>query len=201
MVSENLKDFTRQIVSCSDLEEEIFRFYQSVAKKMDSPELRGQIVSIGYDSLKHSMTVKEIVKTVEKTELNLHNRPKVLTELTEEVAEISKQINELSCLSTEEFIDVFKALTDLEDRLAEIYLNICQPKILRAVANELEIGAPVNLKSLTKIFEDIIRDKQMHREVLFDIRYCFASQEQRARSSAPVVRYTNPDRWMPPQAF
>jgi rubrerythrin len=199
MVTERLKDFTNQIMSCSNLEEETFRFYRNVARKMDSPELRSLIVSISYDSLKHFMAIKEIIRTIEKQEFKPENLSKPITELLEEITEVSKQISEASYLNTEEFLDIFKASIELEDRLAEIYLSMFTPKILETAAFELDPRGEINMKNLAKIFEDIVEDKQMHRETLFDISYAYASKEQQAKNTAPFVRYTNPDRWSPPQ--
>ncbi len=201
MVSEKLKEFTKQIIFCSNLEDETFRFYQNVAKKMDPPELRSQITGIAYDSLKHGMTIRELIKAVEKPEIKPQDRPKAVAQLQDEITEVSKQINEAAYLNTEEFLEVFKASTELEDRLAEIYISTFKPKNLQAPTEELDHRGAINAKTLTKIFEDITRDKQVHRETLFDISYAYAAKEQQAQSNAPVVRYTNPDRWSPPQAF
>lgn len=201
MAIDKLEDFTKNLTCCSILEEEIFRLYKTVAKKMKQPELRSRIISIGYNSFKHSMVIKEVVRPIEKSELKPKDKPKAISKLLAEVAEVSKQIEAVTLISDKEFIELFKALTDLEDRLIAIYASISQPRILRPIASQLETSAPSNLKNLIAVFKDIIRDKEMHREVLLDVGYFFASKEQQSVDTTPIVRYTNPDKWMSPQAF
>lgn len=196
MLSSGMTKSTRHLLCCSGLEEETFHLYQCVAKKMNHPELRSLVVNIAYDSMKHSKTIKELLKTVEKAEVNIKNCRKNWSELWKEIVEVSEQVSKMENINDQEFYEIFKGLAELEDCLSESYCFLLERKIPECLANELGKLTPINLDNLNKIFDGIIEDKQRHRETLIEIGYCFAAEDSiRAKDSAPVVRYQNPDAW------
>jgi rubrerythrin len=191
-----MKNSTRHLLCCSGLEEETFCLYQCVAKKMNNPELRSLVVNIAYDSMKHSKTIRELLKTVEKTEVTTKNCRKNYSELWKEIAEVSEQVSKMQNVNNEEFYEIFKGLTELEDCLIEEYCYLLEHKIPEGLANELNKLTPINMDNLNKIFDGIIEDKQKHRETLIEIGYCFAAKDSiGAEDSTPTVRYQNPDAW------
>jgi len=191
-----MKNSTRHLLCCSGLEEETFHLYQCVAKKMNNPELRSLVVNIAYDSMKHSRTIKELLKTVEKTEINLKDCKQNWSGLWKEILDVSEQVSRLENINDEEFCEIFKGLTELEDCLIEGYCFLLESKVPQCLADELGRFTPINLDCLNKIFDGIIDDKQRHRETLIEIGYCFAAENSiKAKNSTPAVRYQNPDAW------
>jgi rubrerythrin len=159
---------------------------------MDQAELRSAVVNIAYDTLKHSETLRELLRTVGKVEVRVENCRKNWVKLWEGIVEVSKQISMMGNISDEEFCEIFKSLAQLEDGLSESYYFLLGLKIHETLAEELGKLTPVNLEDLTGIFERIIEDKQRHKENLIEIGYRFAAREA---ARAPVVRYQNPDAW------
>ena len=99
-------------------------------------------------------------------------------------------------INDEEFCEIFKGLAELEDLLSDGYCFLQELKIPECLANELGKSTPVNLDNLNRVFNRIFEDKQRNRETLIEIGYCFATKNpMRAKVSAPVVRYQNPDAW------
>jgi len=202
MLSSKLAFSKRYLLCCSGLEEETLRLYMCVAKKINRPELSSLVVSLGYDSMKHSKTIKELLKTIEKPEVKIENCEKTLSELWKEIKGFSEEILKMDQISDEEFCQVFKTLAELEDCLSDSYNALLKMKIHQTLANELNKLTPVNPENLMKIFESIIDDKQKHREVLMEIGYYFATKEsEKAKVDAPVVKYQNPDAWSKPPVF
>ena len=187
---------TRHLLCCCALEEETFRLYQRVAGKMNNPELRSLVINIAYDSLKHSKTIMELLKTVEKSEINIKKCGKHWSELWKEIVEVSDTIFKMQNVNDDEFCEIFKGLAELEERLIESYCLLLELKIPKRLANELNELTPMNLDDLDKIFDGIIEDKQRHKETLIEIGYCFAYRDSTgATDTAPPVRYQNPDAW------
>jgi hypothetical protein len=191
-----MKKAARYLLCCCGLEEETFHLFQCVAVKMDHPELRSLVVNIAYDSVKHSKTIKELLKTVEKEEINIRNCRKTWSDLWKEIVEVSKQVSMMKSISDEEFLEIFKGLAELEGCLKEGYCFLLELKFPECLANELGKFVPVNLDDLNMIFDGIIEDKQRHIETLIEIGYCYAAEDSiRKKDSAPAVRYKNPDAW------
>lgn len=186
----------RHLLCCIGLEVETFRLYQVVAKKMNYPELRSVVVNVAYDTVKHSETIKELLRTVGEVEVKVENCSKNWHELWKGIVEASEHISMMVNISDEEFRDIFNGLAKLEDGLIESYYFLLGLKVHESLAKELGKLAPVDLADLVGIFERIIEDKQRHRDTLIGIGYRFAAKEAlRARDRAPVVRYLNPDTW------
>jgi rubrerythrin len=191
-----MKNSTRHLLCCSSLEEETFYLYQCVAKKMNNPELRSLVINIAYDSIKHSKTIRELLKTVEKTDITIKNCKKNYSALWKEIVEVSEQVSKMQDVNDEEFYEIFKGLTELEDCLIEDYCYLLEHKIPESLANELSKWTPINMDNLNKIFDGIIEDKQRHRETLIEIGYCFAAKDSiGTEDSTPTVKYQNPDAW------
>jgi rubrerythrin len=191
-----VKNSTRHLLCCVGLEVETFHLYQCVAKKMNQAELRSLVVNIAYDTMKHSETIRELLRTVGKAEVKVENCSKNWHELWKGIVEASEQISMMENISDEEFCEIFNSLAKLEDGLSESYYFLLGLKVHESLAKELGKLTPVNLEDLIGIFQRIIEDKQRHKDTLIGIRYRFAAKEAiRARDSAPVVRYQNPDAW------
>lgn len=196
MLSRKMQNSTRHLLCCSYIEEETFHLYQCVAKKMNNAELRSLVVSIAYDSMKHSKMIKELLKTVEKTEVNIKKCRKNWSELWKEIVEVSEQVSKMQNINDDEFYEIFKGLTELEDCLIESYCFLLEHKIPERLANELDKFTPINMDNLNRVFDGIIEDKQRHKETLIEIGYCFAAKDSiGAEDSTPAVRYQNPDAW------
>jgi rubrerythrin len=196
MLSRRMKNFTRHLLCCSAVEEETFHLYQCVAKRMNNPELRSLVVNISYDSMKHSKTIRELLKTVEKTEINIKKCRKNWSDLWKEIIEVSEQVSKMQTVHDDEFHEIFQGLAQLEDCLIESYCFLLEHKIPESLANELGKLTPINMDNLNKIFDGIIEDKQRHKETLIEIGYCYASKDSiGAEDSTPAVRYQNPDAW------
>ncbi len=196
MISEKLENSTKYLLCCSGLEEETFRLYQTIVKRMNQPEVCSLILSIGYDSLKHSKVIKELLKTIKKPDFYREECPDPISELWQYIAELYKQITEAESVSDQEFVEIFKALTDFEDCLSESYSKVLHSGVPQILSAELGKLTMVSTENLKRVFEEIIKDKELHREVLVDVGYNFSSKEKLTTDNAPIVRYKNPDGWI-----
>ncbi len=196
MTSEKLENSTKYLLCCSGLEEETFRLYQTIVKRMNQPEVCSLILSIGYDSLKHSKVIKELLKTIKKPDFYREECPDPISELWQYIAELYKQITEAESVSDQEFVEIFKALTDFEDCLSESYSKVLHSGVPQILSTELGKLTMVSTENLKRVFEEIIKDKELHREVLVDVGYNFSSKEKLTTDNAPIVRYKNPDGWI-----
>ena len=190
------KNLVKYLLCCSRLEEDTFHLCQRLAKKISPPDLRSFVVSIGYDCLKHSKAVSELFLFVEKPNSNPQDCPKEMAKFSNHILELFQQLDDARIVSDDELVEVCKALVDLEDNLAELYSGALRLQVAKVLVEEVGALTPaVDANNFSKIFEDIIVDKERYRELLIDLGYVIAKKGEALLNNTPVVRYSNPDRW------
>lgn len=193
-LNERLEESAHYIKSCSNIEAETFRLYEALSKKVNYPE-SAFILSIGYDSLKNSKILEGLIETFDLCTRD-DNR-KNLGALFNEVSAFSKKILKINNIDYESLVEIIKELISLEDLLGKAYSNYLESFGPRTMADEMEKLFSVDFDNLKKIFENLIEEKEKHRQTMIEIIYCFESkQKDKLKHLTPTVRYQNPDSWM-----
>lgn len=196
MLDNKGRDAAKYLCCCSLLEEEAFNLYRIIARKMKHPEVDSLLVGIAYDSLKHSKILREIVKNIIRPEYSVGDCKKNIAELWQEVHSCSEEISKIKEIDADNFCAILKELVNLEDALSECYSDLLKSKVQQSIANELSKLKPADLEILENVFENIIKDKQNHREILIEIVYFFAAKKtERTIDTTPMVKYQNPNGW------
>jgi len=187
---------SKYLLCCSGIEEQTFQLYRTCAKKVKHPEVDALLVGIAYDSLKHSKTLSELAKNIIKLEFDSHDCTGDMAELLDGLYTCTEELQKIEKLDAATFSEILKKLADVEDVLTECYTEVLQPENLEAIALELQELNYVDSYILKSVFEKIIQDKQNHKETLVNLMYFFAKKEtEKTQSTAPMVKYRNPDAW------
>lgn len=98
----------------------------------------------------------------------------------------------------EDLAKLSEKLTVLESLLGEEYYMFLQMNTLQFMMKEINQIYSIDLGSVKKLFTNIIRDEETHRELLETIRGMIEKKEKAKLDSAPAVCYQNPDSWNTP---
>ena len=80
-------------------------------------------------------------------------------------------------------------------RVGEEYYILVQLKTLQYMTREIREIYNVDLEDLKDILETIIRDEEIHRELLSKMKKILLREEKQTEDIAPAVRYTNLGSW------
>ena len=69
-------------------------------------------------------------------------------------------------------------------------------KTLDLMMKEINQLYSIDLGSVKKLFLNIIRDEETHRELLKEVKMLIVPKDE--IDSAPIVKYQNPDAWSRP---
>jgi len=84
----------------------------------------------------------------------------------------------------------------LERTVSEEYYILVQLKTLDYMTREIRETYNVDLEDMKDILETIIRDEEIHRELLAKMKKILVGKEKRAaEDEAPQVKYKSPDSW------
>lgn len=95
-----------------------------------------------------------------------------------------------------DFPKLIEELTVLESVLGEEYYMFVQLKTLELMMKEINRIYNIDLGTVKKIFLNIIRDEETHRELLEKTKMLVKPETE--LDTAPVVKYQNPDAWSRP---
>lgn len=181
------------------LEERTFQLYRSLSEKIEYPPVKSLLISIAYDSLKHSRILRETSRNIPNLEMVVNDCKKNLGELWKKVDNLSEEIFGRNRITDDEFSEIINSLVSLEDLLKEEYFLLVQLKTLQFMAEEISRLYQVDIELMKNVFESIIIDKEYHREILLKIIYFLAKRKtEKVKINAPEVRYQNPDAWNRP---
>ncbi len=183
-------------ISClSILEENIALVYGSLSDRVEMPLIKTLFLSISQDSSKHSILLKGVASSISDTKDKVDDCKKNLGAIWGTVnyflskAEKKKGKDKLS------FMDLLPKLNALESSIGEEYYIFVQMRTLKLLSKEINQLYNINLESIKKVFESIIKDEEHHREILADIRDIIVDNTAKS-DNTPIVIFQNPDSWI-----
>jgi hypothetical protein len=194
-MNDKLLESAQYLKCCNALEIETFRLYEALSKKINQPE-SSFILGFAYDSLKCAKIIQGILDFFDFPELDRITCKRNLSELANGISNFTRRTSKINNINYEISCEILKELSDLEDRLGEIYTNYLGASGIQIVSVEFSKLA-INLSNFKKIFETFIEEKQKHKETIIEIIYCLETKEaERLRNTTPLVKYNNPDSWI-----
>jgi rubrerythrin len=195
LTQETVADFLH---CASILEERAYLLYKSLADKVNLPLINSLMLHIAFDSRKHSVILKAISESIAKPKKQPKDREKklffggtwaMIEHLAGEVARREK-------IPRKHMSSLVEKLMLLESTVAEEYYILVQLKTLRYMTREIREIYNVDLEDLKDILETIIRDEEIHRELLSKMKKILIGDEKRTKDIAPAIKYKNPDAWL-----
>jgi rubrerythrin len=197
MATSNDPKTLASFINClSLLEENTHLLYKELADNVEAPLVRSFLLQIAIDSQKHSIALKGVAESIAKPDGNMKECEKKIGESWRIVETLLKDIREKKKIPPGDFPKLVEKLTILESILGEEYYMFVKLKTLELMMKEINQIYNIDLGSVKKIFLNIIRDEETHRELLEKIKTLVTSETK--LDTAPVVKYQNPDAWSRP---
>ncbi len=194
--SNDPKIFASFINCLSLLENNTYLLYKDLADKVEAPLLRSFLLQIAIDSQKHSIALKGVAESIAKPSDNIKECEKKIGETWHIVETLLKHVKGKKKIPSGDFPKLIEELTVLESVLGEEYYMFVQLKTLELMMKEINRIYNIDLGSVKKIFLNIIRDEETHRELLEKTKMLVKPETE--LDTAPVVKYQNPDAWSRP---
>jgi len=191
---ESIADFLR---CASILEERAYLLYKSLADKVNLPLINSLMLHIAFDSRKHSVLLKGISESITK----LRKQPKdcekklFLGRTWTIIEHLAGEIARKERIPRKHLSSLVEKLMLLERTVGEEYYILVQLKTLRYMTREIREIYNVDLEDLKDILETIIRDEEIHRELLSKMKKILIGEEKQIDDIAPAVKYKNPNAW------
>lgn len=170
-------DFARYAHCCSILEDAVARAYRRMALLTVEKEVKPLLLSIAYDSFKHSKVLREIAKS-------LSTKAKVdLEACREQMGEVWRKIVESATVMAfrkekirpEELLSVIESMEDVEGFAGEEYLMLINSRILQLASRKSERGLELYKATLELIAED----EERHKSILMKIKEVLTNEKSR----------------------
>jgi hypothetical protein len=195
-MNEKLRESIQYLKQCSNIENETFKLYQTLSKKMNQPE-SSFILGIAIDSQKNTKIIQGILDCIDLPELENKNVRKELSELTTDIITLEKTISKISNLEYLTTCEMLKKLVNLEVLLSKVYTNYIESNSARTIVDELSETGIIDLESFKKVFEYFVEEKGRQRQTLVETMYVIEAKEKETRRQiTPIVKYQNPDQWI-----
>ena len=194
--NDNPKTLAGFINCLSLLEHNTYLLYKDLVDKVEAPLVNSLLLQIAIDSQKHSILLKGVADSIAKSDVSLKDCEKKIGESWRIVETLLKNVKGRTKIPSGDFPKLAKKLTILESVLGEEYYIFIQLKTLEVMMKEINQLYNIDLGSVKKIFLNIIRDEETHRELLERIETLVKPENK--LDTAPVVKYKNPDAWSRP---
>jgi hypothetical protein len=195
-MNEKLRESIQYLKHCTVIENETFKLYETLSKKINQPE-SSSILGIAYDSLKNAKIIQGILDCFDLPESENKNDRKDLSELAEEIMMLEKRISKINSIDYLVSCEILKESINLEVLLTEIYTNYLKSNSTRIIVDELSKTVMVSFNNFKKVIEYFIEEKGKHRETIVEIMYQLETKETEAhRQITPLIKYQNPDAWI-----
>jgi Zn-dependent oligopeptidase len=190
------KTIAKYIHCLSILEENTALLYSNLSDGVENPLIKSLLLSISQDSSKHSTLLKGVADSISDSKEKLGDCGKNLGEVW---SIVSNFLNEAKKKGKEKlsFRDLLPKLNALESSIGEEYYIFVQMKTLQLMVKEINQLYNINLESIKKVFESIIKDEEHHRELLATIKDLISDKPKKHDNTAKV-KYQNPDSWISP---
>jgi rubrerythrin len=191
---ESIADFLR---CASILEERAYLLYKSLANKVNLPLINSLMLHIAFDSRKHSVLLKGISESIAKPRKQPKDcEKKLFLGRTWTIIEhLAGEITRKERIPRKHMSSLVEKLMLLERTVGEEYYILVQLKTLRYMTREIREIYNVDIEDLKDILETIIRDEEIHRELLSKMKKILAGEEKQIDDIAPAVKYNNPNAW------
>jgi rubrerythrin len=197
MTTDNNPKTLASFINClSLLENNTYLLYENIADKIAVPLIKSFLLQIATDSKKHSIVLKGVAESIAKPEGNLKDCEKKIGETWRIVNIILKDVKGKTKIPSDDFPKLTEKLTVLESVMGEEYYMFVQLKTLEFMMKEINQIYNIDLGSVKKIFLNIIRDEETHRELLEKMKTLVTPKTK--VDTAPIVKYQNPDAWSKP---
>jgi hypothetical protein len=194
-MNDKVQESAQYLRYCSLIENEAFRLYETLSKKINQPE-SSFILGLAYDNLKNAKIIQGILDYFDQEEIENKNVKKNLSELATETTMFLKKISKINNLDYLISVEILKELINLEDTLSEVYKNYLQSNQTKIITDELSKSITVNYGNFKKVFENFIEEKLKHRGVIIEIMYSLELKETEThRKITPLIKYQNPETW------
>jgi rubrerythrin len=194
--NDNPKTLASFINCLSLLEDNAFLLYQALAAKVEAPLVKSFLLQIATDSHKHSIALKGVSESIAKPKGKPRECEKKIGETWRVIDVILREIESKERIPEGDLPQLVEKLVVLESVMGEEYYQFVQLKTLELMMKEINQIYNIDLSSVKKIFLNIIRDEENHRELLDKIKTLFKPKDK--LDNAPVVKYQNPDSWSRP---
>ncbi|MBN1358719.1 hypothetical protein JW988_08120 [Candidatus Bathyarchaeota archaeon] len=197
MAASNDPKTLASFINClSRLENNTYLLYKDLADKVEAPLVRSFLLQIAIDSQKHSIALKGVAESIAKPSDNIQECEKKIGETWRIVEILLKEVKGKKKIPSGDFPKLVEKLTVLESVMGEEYYMFVQLKTLEVMMKEINRIYNIDLASVKKIFLNIIRDEETHRELLEKTKKLVTPETE--LDTAPVVKYQNPDAWSRP---
>ena len=194
-MNDKLKESALYLRCFGTLEDEAFRVYEALSKKVNQPE-SSFILGLAYDSLKCSKIIESILSHVDMSEVGGVECQKEASEFSQEITALTKVICGINNLSPQLCREILSELISMEDLLNETYNGYLSSSVTKFVADDFSALIPQSSNNFKRLFEAFVEEKEAHRQTLIEIIYSIESREAESiRHIAPAVKYQNPDAW------
>jgi hypothetical protein len=171
------------------LEGKAYQLFGRISEKVELPRVKFSLLYVAYDSLKNSVILWELSKSFTMSEVKAKDYERILGGVWKTVGDLSKDILKLEKITRDD-------LVSFADRLISVYaLLIVQLKTLRFMSKEISEAYDMDLETLEGIFDLVIEDEETDARVLMALKDLSLEKPAAAVDYAPLVKYTNPDRW------
>ena len=197
MAASNDPKALASFINClSFLENNTYLLYKDLADKVEAPLVRSFLLQIAIDSQKHSIALKGVAESIAKPSDNIKECEKKIGATWRIVETLLRDVKGKKKIPSGDFPKLVEKLTVLESVMGEEYYMFVQLKTLQGMMKEINQIYNIDLGSVKKIFLNIIRDEETHRELLEKIKMLVTPETE--LDTAPVVKYQNPDAWSRP---
>lgn len=183
-----------EFLNCASiLEERTYLLYKSLADKVKLPLINSMLLHIAHDSRKHSAILKGISDSIAKPAKNMSECKTHLGAAWAIIESLSKETKDEPF--EENFSSLAKKLITLESTLAEEYYVLVELKTLQYMTNKIQLSYDVELKDLKKTLGRIVRDEEVHGELIAKMERILESKKEKIEDKTPIIRYKDPDAW------
>ena len=178
------------------MEDRAASLYMILAEKIEWPLIKSMVLRIAFDAQKHSAVLDGVVQSISTLKKKPESCAKNLKQALDSVSSLSKEIARKEKITEVDFASIEGELNVLESVIGEEYAIMIDLETLRLMAGILSEIYKLDVGNVGNMFLEIIRDEDIHRSLLAEIRRMFLATQEKMVDNAPLVKYQNPDAWV-----
>ena len=109
------KEIAKVLYCLSILEHKIFEFYKRLHEKVEHPLVKSLLLYVAYDSLKHSVILKELGENIAKLAKKVGDCEGELGVVWKTIASLSEEISKEEKLDDKKLFSLINRLADFEN--------------------------------------------------------------------------------------
>jgi hypothetical protein len=183
-------DVAKFLYCLSVLEKRAFLLYKRLSGKVRNPQVKYRFLFVAYDSMKHSIILEKISKSVAKRpEIKAKEYERILGEVWVMVNSLSEETRTRRAVRTSDFPKLMSRLVGLGT------IIMAQTKTLLFLASEISEIYNVDTRKLTGIFELLVKDEEIDTEILINLAELVPKADENYKQRSQEMKYRNPDQW------